>query len=346
MPVKVLLVQLDGKLPNHALMRIAAHHAERGDVVVLRRSPFRQLGDDFGAVYGSAIFDASAPRSAILRQEFPDAVIGGTGSGLEGEMLSVETVLGVPAERKDYSLWPDFTASIGYSQRGCRFKCGFCAVPRIEGPARPVNNIVELWRGPGHPRDICLLDNDFFGQGKSHWLAKINEIHAEGFRVSWMQGINIRVITKEIAEAIASVDFYDHKFKERRLYTAWDNYGERDLFMRGVQHLQRAGVSPSDLFVYMLLGFDPGETWARVEERYYAIRALGAKAYPMVFGDKSRTLPLGGADPRIIKRGLTLGDFQRFAIRPPGQGIRFGEYDRGARGRADGRQTQLSLDAA
>lgn len=34
--MRVLLWHLDGKLPNLALMRIAAHHRERGDQVELR----------------------------------------------------------------------------------------------------------------------------------------------------------------------------------------------------------------------------------------------------------------------------------------------------------------------
>lgn len=34
--MNVLLLQLDGKIPNIALMRLAAHHRALGDVVVLR----------------------------------------------------------------------------------------------------------------------------------------------------------------------------------------------------------------------------------------------------------------------------------------------------------------------
>lgn len=47
---QVLLLQLDGKLPNLALMRLAAHHRAQGDAVTLRRaanvaSVQRQLGE-------------------------------------------------------------------------------------------------------------------------------------------------------------------------------------------------------------------------------------------------------------------------------------------------------------
>ena len=42
----VLLWHLDGRLPNLALMRIAAHHRALGDTVELRRgSPSRLLWD-------------------------------------------------------------------------------------------------------------------------------------------------------------------------------------------------------------------------------------------------------------------------------------------------------------
>lgn len=35
--MRVLLFQIDGKSPNIALMRISAHHKERGDEVFFRR---------------------------------------------------------------------------------------------------------------------------------------------------------------------------------------------------------------------------------------------------------------------------------------------------------------------
>lgn len=345
--MNVLLVQLDGSLPNLALMRLAAFHRRRNHFITLRRSPFRQLGDEFDYVYGSAIFDYSAPRVKALREAFPEAIIGGSGSGSE---VKVEDMVGLDAAGLDYSLYPKFTASIGFSQRGCRFGCDFCSVPQREGKVRPVSSIEAIWRGDPYQRHIHLLDNDFFGQPKPLWRSKIQEIQDGGFAICWNQGINVRVITDEIAEAIASVDLRDDGFREKRLYTAWDNYGERDMFLRGAEMLRRAGVPPSDLFVYMLVGFDPSETWERLLDRYATIRGMGAKAYPMVYVDKDhskdRTLPLGDAPKRIAERGLTLRDFQRFAIRPPAKGITFADYDAKARGRPDPRQVDLFGEAA
>ena len=79
--MKVLLAQLDGKLPNLALMRISAHHRQRGDACEVRfGAQFeRALWDDFGTVYGSAIFVKTLPLAKRLRVVYPQAIIGGTG---------------------------------------------------------------------------------------------------------------------------------------------------------------------------------------------------------------------------------------------------------------------------
>lgn len=79
--MNVRLTQLDGKLPNLALMRLSAFHKARGDAVFYSRSPLRQMDEpEYGAVYGSAIFAFTADRVARMRAEFPDALIGGSSS--------------------------------------------------------------------------------------------------------------------------------------------------------------------------------------------------------------------------------------------------------------------------
>src|SRR4051794_1569045 len=80
--MRVRLTQLDGKLPNIALMRIAAHHNARGDEVRFSKGIEADLrdgqGEPYGRVYGSAIFNFSADRVARFRQQWPGAIVGGT----------------------------------------------------------------------------------------------------------------------------------------------------------------------------------------------------------------------------------------------------------------------------
>lgn len=147
-------MQLDGKLPNVALMRIAAHHREAGDEVSFRKATRLEAIDrmldepEYYKVYASAIFDRSAPLVDRVRQVYPQAIVGGTGSG---GPVSLENI-GIHTVEQDYSIYPNFRDSIGFTQRGCRFKCAFCRVPKMEGKVRHEQGIYSVWRGEPHPR--------------------------------------------------------------------------------------------------------------------------------------------------------------------------------------------------
>ena len=159
--VKVRLTQLDGKLPNLALMKLAHFHRSRGDEVFLARTPSSPMFEPaYDAVYGSAIFSWTEPLAQRLLLAYLEATVGGNGTI---SLATVEEVIGSEYEYYDYSLCPDYPYSLGFTQRGCRLRCGFCVVPMKEGAVRAVNSISDIWR-PNTPRCVLLLDNDFFGQ--------------------------------------------------------------------------------------------------------------------------------------------------------------------------------------
>ena len=219
-----------------------------------------------------------------LQEVYPQAIVGGTGSGKD-LALTVEQVLGVEEyEHHDYSIYPEYPWSLGFTQRGCRLNCGFCVVPRKEGKPRSVNTIQDIWR-PETQRNIVLLDNDFFGQNEEQWRARISEIREGEFKVNFHQGINIRTITDTAAAAIAQVRYYDQRFRRRRLHTAWDNLGQERVFFQGVERLEEAGIPPRHLMVYMLVGYAPGETMEQVLHRHRMLTERGCRAFPMVYGE-------------------------------------------------------------
>lgn len=279
--MKAFLFQLDGKIPNIALMRLAAHHREIGNQVELYRTgqpeQIRLGSDEPDFVYGSAIFLKSRPTAERLIAAYPKAVIGGTGWNLD---VTLEQS-GIVTTEQDYSIYPDFDKSIGFTQRGCRLKCSFCVVPKKEGKVRPERSIWEIWRGDPWPREVLLLDNDFFGQPE--WDKRIIEILDGGFKVSFNQGINARCITEEAAEAIASVDYRDDSMKVKRIYTAWDSKGDEDRLFAGLERLVKYGVKPDHIMVYMLIGYWPGETHEDRDYRREKLREFGARPYPMPF---------------------------------------------------------------
>jgi hypothetical protein len=274
----VRITQLDGKLPNLALMKLSAWHRAQGDDVFWERGVTRQLGEpDYDLVYGSAIFSTTEKAAALFRQQFPGAIVGGSGGDAK---LRVEDIVPSQFTELDYSGYPDFVASIGYAMRGCRFKCGFCVVPKQEGKNRFNATIAQIWRGPDFPKQLHLLDNDFFGNPE--WRATVAAINDGGFKVCINQGINVRLLDAEQAAAMASMRVMDDQFKTRRIYTAWDNIGDEGVFFRGVDLLEAEGVNPDNLMVYMLVGYDPRETWERIWHRYTRMMERRVRPYPMV----------------------------------------------------------------
>ena len=301
----VLLLQLDGKLPNLALMRIAAARRGAGDTVVLRRAVDAQgieprLDEpEPDQVYASAIFTRSRPLAEAITRRYPGAEVGGTGwdarRGLEDAGID-------PNGSIDYSDYPRWTTSLGFTQRGCRLRCPFCVVPQKEGAVRENATIDDIWRGEPWPRHVLLLDNDFFGQPA--WSKRIDELRNGGFRVSFNQGVNIRAIGDAEAEALASVDYRDAGMRTRRLYTAWDNRRGWARFERGVHTLAAHGIPPHHLCVYMRIGYWPDEDHEQREWRRRRLRALRAKPYPMPYTRTPELLGyqrwvIGGYDHRI-----------------------------------------------
>lgn len=308
--MRVRITHIDGKIPNLALMRLSSFHKNRGDEVVFTRSVNYSIFDGkYDRVYGSVLFSQSLPLLERFRRTFPDAIVGGSGSG---NLLSVEEIIGENQEGADYEPYPDFDASIGYTQRGCRLRCGFCVVPDREGKPKTAQTIAEIWRGDPFPGKILLLDNDFFGQPERDWRARIDEMIAGRFRVCFSQGINIRKITDDEARALASIQYRDTKFKNRRLYAAWDNLRDEKIFFDGVDRLEKAGIPPKHLMVYMLIGYDPTETFDRLMYRFNRMVQIGILPYPMVYGSGNATLKA----------------FQRWVIRGLYHHIPFEEYSR------------------
>lgn len=321
--MKALLFQLDGKVPNIALMRIASHHRALGHDVELRHtgSPRKELWDSPDFIYGSAIFEKTRPAAEALKGEFPSSIIGGTGVDVSSNLEAH----GITTLEQDYSVFPRYRQSIGFTQRGCRLSCSFCVVPKKEGKMRSEKAIRDIWRGEGWPRELVLLDNDFFGN--PDWRARIAEIRDGGFRVSFNQGINARFLcdrmkdADEAAESIVSVDYRDDSMKVKRIYTAWDNRKDEEILFQGLRRLVKYGVKPDHIMVYMLIGYWPGETETDRVYRQARLRDFGCRPYPMPF---VRTPDLVGFQRWVIgayDKRVSWGQWKAAGCRPENLGM-------------------------
>ena len=283
--MQIRITQIDGSLPNLALMRLSHYHKSKGDEVHFTRSVERDLFEpQYDVVYGSAIFKFSQIRLMRFMREFPNAIVGGTGTH---STQTVEELIG-DYDGYDYSIYPDVDYSIGFTQRGCRLKCKFCVVPNKEGKNRSAGSVWDIYRGEPHPRKLHLLDNDFFGN--PDWRSRITEIRVGKFKVCLSQGINTRLIDQESAEALASIEYRNNDFNARILYTAWDNLKDEGMFFKGVDTLEKAGIPPKHLMTYMLVGYDKNETWPRIWHRFNRMVERGIKPYPMVYDRANKEL--------------------------------------------------------
>lgn len=357
----VRITQLDGKLPNLALMRIAAWHRSQGDDVRWEFGTARKAHEpDYDFVYGSAIFSTTEKAVEKFKLDFPDAIVGGSGGDMK---LRVEQVVPESFRGLDYSGYPDFDGSLGYAMRGCRFKCGFCIVPKMEGAARSTaagnSAVYTIWRGDHYPKHLHLLDNDFFGN--PDWRNVVADIVEGGFKVCINQGINVRLLagdpwnvpkkdwTPEVVaaaerladeqcEAIVRMVPRDTKFEKRRLYAAWDNIGDEEVFFKGVDRLERAGWKPTWITAYMLIGYDPRETWERIMYRFSRMVGRGIVPYPMVHNR------FKVERPEVYRR---MKQFQRWAIWGMYRNGSFDDYDPNfAQNRSNARREALLWLAA
>ena len=86
----VLLIQVDGKLPNLALMKLAHWYRSQGHTVTLIRRRRRDLFDPYyDKVYASAIFSDSEKFFPQISSDWPNAIFGiGTTSAYLRELAS------------------------------------------------------------------------------------------------------------------------------------------------------------------------------------------------------------------------------------------------------------------
>tara|TARA_B100000242_G_scaffold51896_1_gene31015 strand:+ start:314 stop:1315 length:1002 start_codon:yes stop_codon:yes gene_type:complete len=308
---RIKLIQIDGKLPNLALMKMSSYFKNQGHEITFTRSVERTLFDlEYDEVYGSSIFLFSKNRIEKLKKNYPNAIIGGTGT--DDWRKCIGDHIDLNWNKLDYSLYPDYKFSIGFSQRGCRLKCKFCVVPTKEGKNKADQTINEIWRGEPYPKKIHLLDNDFFGQPQNDWEYKINEIKDGNFQVCFNQGINIRLIDDIVAKNLSEIKYRDDSFKHKRIYTAWDNIGDEKRFFQGVDKLTKYGIKTNHIMAYMLIGYDKRETWEKIWYRFNKMVKVGILPYPMVY------------DPLQNKKDLKL--FQRYVIRGDYRHKNYDEY--------------------
>lgn len=264
---KIGVIQVDGKIPNLALMKIAGYHEQKNDFVEWFQGIM--FWEQYEKVYASKLFNFSQ-----MPQLPPNAIVGGTGIDFFNR-LPKEIEEATPS----YSLYPECNYHLGFSMKGCRFSCDFCCVPKKEGKPYNYNAIDEILINPNGENRLMLLDNDFFGGSK--WEANLERIRELDLKVCFVQGLNIRIITDRQAATLSKVKYYNSKFKQRYLTFAWDIFQDKEKIIRGIDRCAKNGIPPEHMQFFVLIGFD-----TTPEQDYYRVnflKEMGCKPFVMPY---------------------------------------------------------------
>ncbi len=244
--MRIGLIQIDGKMPNLALMKLAKWHRNKGDEV--RVIDLSSLGID--KWYGSKIF------------------MGGSGYDIK-QQLPPEIEAQVP----DYELF-NLDYSLGFTSRGCIRDCDFCIVKEKEGLMKEVD---MDWIK--HSK-VILWDNNFLASPK--WKEKLQYFIDKDIKVSFNQGLDIRLIDDEKAEMLSRVKYYDRLFQRRVIYFAFDNPEMEELFKEKIGILTKY-MKPYRIMVYFLVGFNT--TFEQDMRRFNVMNELGVDPFAMPYKD-------------------------------------------------------------
>lgn len=265
--ISTLLIDIDSKIPNLALMKISA----------IKKRDNGAVGFDIDSpdeVYISCIFKKNKEKAVEMAKHYPVPVdIGGSGVDLS-KRLPHDYEMIMP----DYSLYT-MDYDLGFTSRGCPRKCYFCIVPKKEGKFSVVQHPKEF-HDPNH-KNVVLLDNNILWD--KDWFLEITDwIIANNLKVDFNQGLDIRLMDNDIA----------HRLKELKPIKIWhfafDSINYQDDVIRGIEILRNAGVnlrSKTNWYVYL----DNDRDFDDAVYRCRLLKEYGTLPYIMINQDAERT---------------------------------------------------------
>lgn len=148
-----------------------------------------------------------------------------------------------------------------FTSRGCIRNCGFCAVPKIEGALR------ELDDWPVRP---IVCDNNLLACSRAHFdrvIDRLKPLHDIDFN----QGLDSRLLTAYHAGRLAELDCM--------VRLAFDSVKYESLFMQAFELLRAARIPKNRIRAYVLVGYNdtPEDALYRLE----TVTELGIDPNPM-----------------------------------------------------------------
>ena len=268
--MRVLLVDVDSKIPNLALMKISAwHKAQEDEVGFAIENPDK--------VYISCIFTRNAAQAKGIAKFYPEAIIDIGGSGVD---LKKTLIREIELMKPDYDLYPS-SYSQGYTTRGCIRECEFCIVPIKEGWINEDQHPSEFH---DDRFDTCMImDNNLFA-APQYWQDKVFDWFIKNkIKMLSPQGWDIRLLTQQRVEQLKSVKHTGI------IHFAWDNIKDEKAVLRGIKLLKDSGFDlKRGVSFYVLAGFqsDFEDALYRCEH----LKELGTQSFVMPYHKKDKRI--------------------------------------------------------
>ncbi|WP_304473588.1 radical SAM protein [uncultured Desulfovibrio sp.] len=253
--MKIALHNSDNmRFPSLPLMKLAAWHKAQGDTVEWF---IPLMNDAYNRVYSSKVFSFTPDEPNLPR----DVIRGGTGYGLSANLPdAIEHIM------PDYSLYPGFKASLGFTTRGCIRSCPWCVVPGKEGKIHAHAELEEFLRPDC--RDVVLMDNNILAH--EHGIRQLERSITLGLRLDCNQGLDARLIA--VDDALARLLSRVRWSKSIRL--ACDHKSQMPAVESSVKAIRRHGGKRYNFSCYVLVQ-DVEDALERIE----FLRGLGVDPF-------------------------------------------------------------------
>ena len=282
--MKILIIDIDSKIPNFALKKIEKYHLNKGDEVIWNNELMQNVCDK---TYVSCIFDWNRKQA---EQWEGKAEIGGSGYSLEKTL---------PPEIEDIKP----RINLGFTTRGCIRKCPFCIAWKKEPQFKREGSIYDIWDGKS--KDIILLDNNPLAD--LEWFEyNCSILRKEKLRVDFNQGLDCRLLTEESIKLLKSISHIEYRF-------AFDDIKLKPQVEKALILLKQNGINRCNWYVLVGYNSTPEEDLERLNFLRDRKQNVYVQRYSYINGNKFHIVLARWANQHHIFQAMT---YEQFIDRP------------------------------
>jgi len=197
-----------------------------------------------------------------------------------------------------------------YSSRGCINKCGYCAVPRLEGDMKSfksIQHMLDLGRKEiPNPTTVVLYDNNFTEH--QYFDNIVNELITFDIPVD-IHGLHVDAFTEHHAKMFSKLKWgSQNENGTPYLRFSFDKLKYANNIERALSYVEKYNVG-AQFFCYMLFNYidSPDDFWWRLQKTQEIVDRVGRSIYLFPQRYEPFTPSKNNFDMRALKRNEYIG---------------------------------------